>query len=93
MHIHVMQMPDLKARMDRLGEFIVNAGYFDLRKGFLLQRECLLRVVEHKGLEGRGFVAEEGLEEGGIEGGVDFAVEHGQCRDFDVRVLIAAIDV
>lgn len=33
------------------------------------------------------------MEQGGIEGGVDFAVEHGQGRDFDVRILIAAIDV
>ncbi len=36
MHIHVMQVPNLKARMDRLGEFIVNSGYFNLRKRFLL---------------------------------------------------------
>lgn len=33
------------------------------------------------------------MEQGRIEGGVDFAVEHGQGRDFDVRILIAAIDV
>jgi hypothetical protein len=33
------------------------------------------------------------LEERGVEGGVDFAVEHGQRCDLDVRVLIAAIDV
>lgn len=93
MHIHLMQMPNLEARMNRLCKFIVNSRYFNFRKSLVLQRECLFRVVKDKGLEGRGFVAEEGLEERGIEGGVDFAVEHGQRCDLDVRVLIAAIDV
>lgn len=93
MHIHLLQMPNLKACMDRLGEFIVNARYFDFRKRLLFQRKGLFRVVEDERLEGRGLVAEEGLEEGGIEGGVDFAVEHGEGRDLDVRVLIAAIYV
>jgi hypothetical protein len=83
-----MQTHNLKARMNRLRKFIVNARDFNFHKRLLLQRKYLFRIVNNEGFKRRGFVAEEGLQNKGVEDGVEFAIKHRQRCDLYVRVLI-----
>lgn len=88
MHVHLVQTRSLEAGVYRVGEFIVNARYLDFPKLFVRQIKCLLCVVDCEGLERRGLVAKEGLEEVRIEDSVELAIEHGQCRDLMLGVGI-----
>ena len=86
--IHLMQTCSLEARVYRLSEFIVNAWCLDLLELFLLQVECFLSVVDRERFGRRGFVAEEGLKKIWIEDEVELAIQHGQRRDWVLRVRI-----
>ena len=87
--IHLMQTCSLEARVYRLSEFIVNAWCLDLLELFLRQVESFLSVVDRERFGRRGFVAEKGLKKIWIEDEVELAVQHGQRRDWVLRIRIA----
>lgn len=89
LNVHLVQTRSLEARVDSVGELIVDTWDLDFSKGLAGQVKGLLGVVDGKGFEGGGFVAEERLEEIGVEDDVELAIEHGQRRELEIGVHIA----